>query len=101
MLKTLPGTLIKDRAEFLPLFDEAVNKAGLRLAAPVKRAILDALSERDETAAICLDEDGNPEPDPDLRDTENVPLENVEKARASRRRRPIRLAKQFKTFREK
>ncbi|HLJ17684.1 MAG TPA: hypothetical protein VKV15_24520, partial [Bryobacteraceae bacterium] len=31
-------------------------------------------SERDETAAVCLDADGNPEPDPELRDTENVPL---------------------------
>ena len=52
----------------------------MRLAAPVKRAVLDALSERDETAAICKDEDGNPEPDSDLRDTENVPLgEDVQK----------------------
>jgi type I restriction enzyme M protein len=74
MLKTLPGELVKDRAEFLPVFDAAVKKAGLRLAAPVKRAVLDALSERDETAVICNDEDGNPEPDSDLRDTENVPL---------------------------
>ncbi|MGH9893643.1 MAG: SAM-dependent DNA methyltransferase, partial [bacterium] len=32
------------------------------------------LSERDETAEICRDKDGNPEPDPELRDTENVPL---------------------------
>ncbi len=74
MLKTLPGTLMKDRAEFLPLLDAAARKEGLRLAAPLKRAILDALSERDESAAICLDEDGNTEPDPELRDTENVPL---------------------------
>ena len=27
-----------------------------------------------ETAAICADKDGNPEPDPELRDTERVPL---------------------------
>lgn len=74
MLATLPGTLMKDRADFLTIFDEAVKNAGLRLAAPVRRAILDALSERDETAAICRDEDGNCEPDPELRDTENVPL---------------------------
>ncbi len=84
MLKTLPDKVFKDRAEFLPVFDEALRKAGLRLAAAVKRAILGALSERDETAAICLNEDGSPEPDPDLRDTENVPLEDVEKAQASR-----------------
>jgi type I restriction enzyme M protein len=32
------------------------------------------LSERDETAAICRDSKGNPEPDAELRDTENVPL---------------------------
>ncbi|HVA49610.1 MAG TPA: hypothetical protein VNH11_24810 [Pirellulales bacterium] len=74
MLATLPDTLMKDRADFLTIFDEAVTNAGLRLAAPVRRAILDALSERDETAAICRDEEGNPEPDSELRDTENVPL---------------------------
>ena len=33
-----------------------------------------ALSERDETADICIDSKGNPEPDPELRDYENVPL---------------------------
>jgi type I restriction enzyme M protein len=32
-----------------------------------------ALSERDETAEVCLDAKGRLEPDPDLRDTENVP----------------------------
>jgi type I restriction enzyme M protein len=40
----------------------------------VRRALLSALSERDETAAVCVDEEGNPEPDPELRDTESVPL---------------------------
>jgi len=33
-----------------------------------------ALSERDDTAEVCTDAKGNPEPDPDLRDYENVPL---------------------------
>ena len=33
-----------------------------------------ALSEQDETADICLDKNGNPEPDISLRDNENVPL---------------------------
>ena len=40
----------------------------------MRRAVLDSLSKRDESAAICLDDDGNPEPDAELRDTENVPL---------------------------
>jgi type I restriction enzyme M protein len=44
------------------------------LIAPIRKAILSALSERDETAEICRDKAGNPEPDPELRDTENVPL---------------------------
>lgn len=40
---------------------------------------MSALSERDETADICWDDDGQPEPDPELRDTENVPLtEDIE-----------------------
>ncbi len=41
---------------------------------PLLKAILSALSEKDETADVCVDSKGNPEPDPDLRDTENVPL---------------------------
>ncbi|MCY4571897.1 MAG: hypothetical protein OXF01_03770 [Gemmatimonadetes bacterium] len=40
----------------------------------IRRAILAAVSERDETAAICRDKRGLPEPDPGLRDTERVPL---------------------------
>jgi type I restriction enzyme M protein len=36
--------------------------------------VVRALGERDETAEVCCDQDGNPEPDPDLRDTETVPL---------------------------
>ena len=47
---------------------------GVRLSAPELKAVLGALGERDETAEICRDSDGNPEPDPELRDTESVPL---------------------------
>ena len=74
MLTESARSLVKDRAAFVPRLDGAAKKAGLRLSAPIRRAILDALSERDESAAVCVDEDGNPEPDSDLRDTENVPL---------------------------
>ena len=74
LVRGLPGTLFKDRAEFERALEAAARKAGLRLPAPARKAILSALSERDETAAICRDRDGNPEPDPELRDTESVPL---------------------------
>jgi type I restriction enzyme M protein len=78
-LRTLPDTLFKDRNKFEELLDASADRAKLKLGASVKKAILSALSERDETAAICKDKDGNPEPDPDLRDTESVPLsESIE-----------------------
>jgi type I restriction enzyme M protein len=46
----------------------------VRLTAPELKAVLGALGERDETAEICRDRHGHPEPDTELRDTESVPL---------------------------
>jgi type I restriction enzyme M protein len=74
LLREMQSAEIKDRAEFERLLDEAARKAGLDIPAPVRKAILSALSERDEDAALCRDKDGSPEPDPELRDTESVPL---------------------------
>jgi type I restriction enzyme M protein len=67
-------TLYKNRDGFVADLDSALQAADLKVPAPIKKAIILALSERDETADICTDKDGNPEPDPDLRDYENVPL---------------------------
>ena len=79
LLESLPEALYLDRAEFEPVLGKAARKAGVKLAAPVKKAILSALSERNEKAEICRDKDGKPEPDPELRDSESVPLsESVE-----------------------
>jgi type I restriction enzyme M protein len=79
LVHALPNRLVKDRGEFERLLDATASDAGVKLPAPARKAILSALSERDETAAICCDKDGNPEPDPELRDTESVPLaEGVE-----------------------
>ncbi len=66
--------LYKNREAFTDDLDTTLNTADLKLPAPLKKAILSALSERDETADICADKDSNPEPDPELRDTENVAL---------------------------
>lgn len=73
-LATLPATLYTDRVAFAQDVERATRKVGLHPPVAVMKAILTALSERDETAEVCRDKDGNPEPDPDLRDTENVPL---------------------------
>ncbi len=74
MLKGLPDRKVNDRSEFEGMLDGAVKVAGLKLSAPVRKAILVELSERDQSAVICRKRDGSPEPDPDLRDTERVPL---------------------------
>ena len=74
MLESLPDELIHDRATFEDALSGAARKAELKLAAPIRKAILSALSERNAEAEICRDRDGRPEPDPELRDTENVPL---------------------------
>ena len=72
LLERLPDTLHKDRAAFLAEMANAAGEVGVKISAPVLNAILAALGERDETAAICRDKDGMPEPE--LRDTERVPL---------------------------
>ena len=79
LLRTLPDKLFLDRAVFDGELSQAARKEELKLPAPIRKAILSALSERNEDAAICRNRKGRPEPDPGLRDTENVPLsEGVE-----------------------
>ncbi len=74
-LKTLSNRgIIKSRDEFTELMETAFRDKGIKVPAPLFKEILMALSERDETAEICRDANGNPEPDPELRDYENVPL---------------------------
>lgn len=72
--KATASKLFKDRIAFLTELKVIDQKAGVRLSAPELKAVLDALSEKDETAEICRDAKSNPEADTDLRDTENVPL---------------------------
>ncbi|NTU49713.1 MAG: SAM-dependent DNA methyltransferase [Desulfobulbaceae bacterium] len=62
--------VFKNREKFI----EAVEATGLKLKAPVMKAVLASLSERDEGTDICKDKDGKPEADAELRDAENVPL---------------------------
>ncbi len=74
LLQAMPGSLVKNRDDFERRLDAAAKKAAVKLPAPARKAILSALSERDDSAEICRDSDGTPEPDPELRDTESVPL---------------------------
>ncbi|NCB40647.1 MAG: SAM-dependent DNA methyltransferase, partial [Erysipelotrichia bacterium] len=72
--KATASKVFKDRIAFLKELKPIDKKSGVCLSAPELKIVLDALSEKDETAEICRDAKGNPEPDADLRDTENVPL---------------------------
>ena len=75
-LQTLGNKLYKNREAFEADVTKALKAADVKVSAQVKKAILNVLAERDETADICTDKDGNPEPDADLRDYENVPLKD-------------------------
>lgn len=70
--------LYKDRAVFLDelkSFDAVGDEdEPIRVSSSELKAIQNALGERDETAEICRDKHGEPEPDPELRDTESVLL---------------------------
>ena len=75
MLKAMDALIVdKNRPAFEDRLTSALDQAGLKLSAPVRKAIFNIMSERDDSADICLNADGDPEPDTELRDHENVPL---------------------------
>jgi type I restriction enzyme M protein len=75
MLEALAGADVDlNRSDFEKRLEKAADKAAVKLSAPVKKAMLNTMSERDEGAEICLDAVGSPEADTELRDYENVPL---------------------------
>ena len=79
ILADMPATLYKNRDDFLQALNADCKRRGYKMSAPVRKAILSALSERDESADICRDRKGRPESDSSLRDFEYVPLnEEVE-----------------------
>ncbi|ACK50500.1 N-6 DNA methylase [Methylocella silvestris BL2] len=70
----LPTQSFTNRDAFEKVLTRALKGVGGKIGAPLKKAILSALSERDESADICLDANGKPESDTQLRDHELVPL---------------------------
>lgn len=68
------GELIKDRAVFEKQLIETFEGVGIVPDSKLLDSLLapGSLGERDQSAEICCDSKGNPEPDPELRDTENV-----------------------------
>lgn len=62
------------RETFEDDLDNSFREAGVKVRAPLKKAIISALSERDPEAEVRTDGKGNVEPDTELRDFENVAL---------------------------
>lgn len=75
MLEALPSKLYLSRDEFVKDLTAEAKSRGLKVGAPLKKAILNALGERDANAEVCKDSKGKPEADSNLRDTERVPLD--------------------------
>lgn len=72
-------TVYKNREEFIAVIKEAFKETDIQLRAPILRAIWTALSERDETADVCMRTKKDVEADTELRDTEIIPLtEDIE-----------------------
>ena len=72
VLKKMDSTLYKNREEFYKIFDD--NFKEITISNPLKKVILEMLSERDETADICKNKKGEIEADKDLKDVERVPF---------------------------
>ncbi|MBT2418038.1 SAM-dependent DNA methyltransferase [Streptomyces sp. ISL-22] len=76
-LKSLIGQRWPTKAEAWVAMKDAVVAAGLTwpTGAPFNKALRDAVGVRDLDGEVQTKKGGTPEPDPELRDYENVPLE--------------------------
>ena len=70
----MPTTVYRNNKEFEKALAKAMKGAGIKLAPPIKKTIISTLSKRDSEADVCRDSEGKEEPDPELRDSELVPL---------------------------
>lgn len=75
LLKTIGNMRFTDWSIFEAELERVLQQAGEKLNAPLKKAIFNALTEKDENAAMVRDSKGQPQPDPELRDYEYVPYE--------------------------
>ena len=73
LVEAMPKDRWTSRAAFLGALDDCARSCDLKLSAPMRKMIVVAIGLRDESAEVCTDASGA-EPDPELRDYENVPL---------------------------
>lgn len=73
-VSAMDDTLFKNREAFTNALKASFKSKSTVLDASIKKAILNALSKRDETADICCNSKGQPEADKSLSDSELIPL---------------------------
>ncbi|QTH59261.1 SAM-dependent DNA methyltransferase [Corynebacterium hindlerae] len=74
-----PEKIYLNRDEFTDLLRKGIKERGQKISITMLRKIVAELGVKNPDADICLDTKGNPEPDPDLRDTEQIPFrEDIE-----------------------
>jgi type I restriction enzyme M protein len=75
LLREHRGATFETQQEVIKAIGPRIAEAGL--PATGQKALLSGLAVRDDSADLITDRKGNPEPDTDLRDQENVPLPAV------------------------
>lgn len=66
--------LYMDLAKFDADVEKAAKRLGIKLGKPVRKTLWQTIGDKDQKAKECVWVGDRPEPDPELRDTENVPL---------------------------
>lgn len=79
LLLSFEGQIFMSRDTFLKQLKKAAQAQNVKLSAAIVKAIISVFGQHDDDAEPCKDSKGNLEPNPELRDYENVPLkEDVE-----------------------
>ena len=74
LTEKMPTSLFKNRDKFDKALNKVLKDVNFKVTASVRKAILKSLSMSDPQADVCVDGEGNPEPDVELRDEERVPF---------------------------
>lgn len=74
IITSLKGKTFDSKSVFLKLIEEIAKKGNVKITKKVIDIIINEIGTRDVNAQICLDKNGKPEADKDLKDYERVPL---------------------------
>ena len=73
ILEEIRGTVFLSREKFLEKFESELKKRDCKVTKKTLKMVWQQIGERDEEAEICLDDNGKPETDNELKDYEHAP----------------------------